>query len=50
MTETCSVCDEAIPDDYGKFDPRAPVYADEFVYHLGCEEDVFTEVYASTSE
>lgn len=46
MSRNCEVCDEPIPEDYGKHDPKAPVYADGYVYHLGCEGDVFDEVYA----
>jgi len=46
MSETCAVCDGAIPDKYGKHDVNAPVYTDEYVYHLGCEGAVFEEVYA----
>jgi hypothetical protein len=44
--ETCKVCDETFPDEYDKFDPRAPVYADDYVYHLECEGDIYDEVYA----
>jgi len=44
--ETCKVCGEAFPDEYGKFDPRAPVFADEFVYHRECEVEVIEKVYA----
>jgi hypothetical protein len=43
-TETCEVCGGGFPDEYGKFSPRAPVYADEYVYHLGCEDRVFVSI------
>lgn len=47
MTDaTCKVCGEEFPDDYGKFDSRAPVFADEFVYHRECEAEVIKQVYA----
>lgn len=43
--EVCIVCGDPIPDDVdGKWDPMAPVYADDFVYHLGCEDGVFDSV------
>jgi len=42
--EDCVVCGEPIPDEYGKHDEMAPVYADGYVYHLGCEDGVFDEV------
>ena len=43
----CSVCGDPIPEEYGKHDPKAPVYDDDAgeVYHLGCESEVFEEVY-----
>lgn len=44
--DLCAVCGEPIPEDYGKWDTTAPVYADDFVYHMGCEAEVFEEVYA----
>lgn len=49
MTDKCRVCGEPIPDEYGKFDPKAPVYGPEAgdVHHLGCEDDLFDEVYSS---
>jgi len=42
----CVVCGEPFPDDYDKFDPEAPVYADEedARYHKGCEDEIFDEV------
>lgn len=46
MSESCAACGGPIPDDYGKWDPKAPVYADEFVVHLECEQDVFETIYA----
>lgn len=48
MTDNCRVCGDPIPDEYGKHDPKAPVYGPEQgqVHHLGCEEDLFEEVYA----
>lgn len=48
--EECVVCGEGFPEDYGKFDPKAPVYADDYVYHLECEDEVFDEVYAEVGE
>lgn len=44
--EECEVCGDPIPNEYGKHDPKAPVYADDYVYHLGCEDEVYEEVYA----
>jgi hypothetical protein len=47
MTEqTCVVCGNTFPDDHDKFDPHAPVYADDYVYHLACEDEVFDEVHS----
>ena len=46
-TKLCDVCDGTIPDEYTKWDPQAPVYTDDGVYHLGCEDDVFAEVFSS---
>ena len=46
MTDTCVVCGDPIPDEYDKFDDEAPVYADNYVYHLGCEDAIFEEVFA----
>lgn len=45
--ETCDVCGENIPDEYDKWDEKAPVYGPETqdVHHLGCQDDVFEEVY-----
>lgn len=45
--ETCFVCGEPIPDEYSKFDPKAPVYTDDGVYHLDCEDEVFEEVFTT---
>lgn len=42
--EDCFVCGDPIPDEYGKWDDDAPVYADDGVYHKGCEDEVFEEV------
>jgi hypothetical protein len=44
MSDECAVWGESIPDKYGKFDPNAPVYADDYVYHKGCEGEVFDGV------
>jgi hypothetical protein len=44
----CHVCGEEIPDEYDKFDSKAPVW-DELigtVHHLDCEHAVFEEVRA----
>ena len=48
-TDTCRVCGDPIPDDYGKFDDAAPVYGPGAgdVHHLGCEDALFEEVYCS---
>lgn len=46
MSENCIVCGDPIPNEYDKYDDKAPVYADNYVYHLGCESGVFDEVYA----
>lgn len=48
-TDTCCVCGDPIPDDYDKFDDDAPVYGPERgqVHHLGCEDELFKEVYCS---
>lgn len=27
--------------NFDKHDPKAPVYADTYVYHLGCEDEIF---------
>lgn len=43
--EICVVCEDPIPEEYGKYDPKAPVYADGYVYHLGCEDGVFDEIH-----
>lgn len=40
-TDTCFVCDDEIPYEYSKWDPKAPVYADDYVYHKGCEDEIF---------
>lgn len=46
MAKECFVCNEEIPDEYGKFDPEAPVYMDDGrVYHLKCEDGFFEEVH-----
>jgi len=45
MGDTCFVCGEPIPDEYGKFDDNAPVYTDNGQYHRRCEDAVFAEVY-----
>lgn len=39
--EECEVCDRPVDTEtnFSKHDPRAPVYADNYVYHLGCEEE-----------
>lgn len=39
--EQCVVCDEPIPESYRKHDDNAPVYADEYVVHLGCQDELF---------
>lgn len=44
--ETCKVCDDPFPEEYEKFDDDAPVYADDFVVHLGCVDDLFEDVTA----
>lgn len=43
---TCAVCGDGFPDDYGKHDPNAPVHMDDGAYHLGCEGEIFYEVFA----
>lgn len=42
--DICTVCGEPFPEDYRKYDPKAPVYADNYAYHLGCESEVFESV------
>jgi len=41
----CAVCGDPINPDAGKFDDSVGVYADDYAYHLGCEDGVFDEVY-----
>lgn len=45
----CRVCDGSIPDEYGKFDPDAPVYGPKEgqVCHKQCEDELFEEVRCS---
>jgi hypothetical protein len=50
MPSECIVCGETVPDEAAKFDPQAPVYSDDGVYHLGCESELFDEVHCSTAE
>jgi len=45
MSNDCEVCGDPIPDEYDKWDSDAPVYADDYVYHKGCEDGVIDEVY-----
>jgi len=47
--EQCAVCGGSIPDEYGKFDPEAPVYYEEedVYYHKGCEDEIIEEVICS---
>jgi len=47
MGQTCDVCGGPIPEDYSKFDPKAPVYGPDVgdVHHLDCDNAVFDEVY-----
>lgn len=42
MTDRCEVCGFHVDTetDFDKFDPRAPVIADDYVYHLGCEDGI----------
>jgi len=44
---TCIVCGDPFPDEYEQYDRDAPVYADDYAYHRGCEGGIFAEVYAS---
>lgn len=48
MTETCAVCGEPLDHDAdrGKHDEKAIVYADDYAYHLGCEDEIFEDVHA----
>jgi hypothetical protein len=47
MTITyCFICGEPVDSDAAKHDDTRPVYTDGGAYHLGCESDVFDEVYA----
>jgi hypothetical protein len=41
MNQTCKVCNGEIPEQYSKWDDKAPVYADGYVYHKGCENELF---------
>lgn len=50
MSEECFVCGGSIPEQYDKYDPKAPVYAPCGVYHLGCEDEVIPIVYAEADE
>ena len=40
-SKICIVCGREIPDEYGKWDDDAPVYADDYVVHKGCEDEMF---------
>lgn len=42
--EPCEAdCGEPVDTEtnFDKHDPRAPVYADDYVFHLGCEDELF---------
>lgn len=43
MTEHCEECGRPVDTEtnFSKHDPRAPVYADDYVFHLGCEDGIF---------
>lgn len=49
---SCEVCGEELaPDvDRNKYDPESVVYADEYAYHLGCEDELFDEVICAVPE
>lgn len=46
MTRECEVCGEPVDTetDFDKYDPEAPVYGDDYVYHLKCEDGIMEEV------
>ena len=48
MKENCGGCGEPLDHDAEReqYDEKAIVYADDYAYHLGCEDQVFEEVYA----
>jgi len=45
MTD-CIICGRKVATDAAKFADTRPVYTDTGAYHLGCESEVFDEVYA----